>query len=370
MENGLTTLSTSLSSPLVFLYDLSRKQTVFINQSPAVFFKSPVDWSSSFPFHDLVDEINLSSMTAAWKKCLALENGQQYEFSMPVKTGASPLVFQVQAHHWQPGEKDGQSILIFTIHKIPAVISGGIYKEAYTEFIDIAAHDLDAPLRKLMVMVERLTSKYSQEESTEIKNFVQRIQATIGGMRSLIDDLASLSKVNTNEFRPCSCDMNKIVTDVLNELQPVINKKKAVISYKDLPVVQGDHEQYHRLFRVLLDNALLYTKEDIPEITISAQPVSEQEKKELDMTKPVTYYKVEIADNGIGFSPELAGKIFRAFVRLHPKSAFPGNGIGLAIAKRILINHGGIIYVYSAENAGARFIFIVPQTIGQHAQFP
>jgi signal transduction histidine kinase len=118
------------------------------------------------------------------------------------------------------------------------------------------------------------------------------------------------------------------------------------------------------LFRNLLENAIRFSKKDNPpDIQVSAQAVTGKEKNSYGLQKDTNYFKITCSDNGIGFRQEYAEKIFRPFVRLHGKSEFPGNGIGLALVRSIVDNHRGIIYAESAENEGARFILLLPQTI-------
>jgi signal transduction histidine kinase len=291
-----------------------------------------------------------------------------------MRNGLPPVIFQVHASGMTTGNGNGAastSFVLFTVNKESSAENNERYKKEYAEFIDIAAHDLDAPLRKLGVWVERLTAKYAHDETEEVQGYVQRISTSLVAMRSLLDDLAILSKLSLLPAMNDHCDLNGIVRDVLQELEPQVHEKKAVITCSALPVLKGDKKQYQLVFKNLLDNALKFTQKDIvPRIDITAEPVTAEEKKIYNFPAGTNFFKIEVADNGHGFSPELAGKIFRPFIRLQARSAFPGNGIGLAIVKRIIINHGGIIYVYSTENSGTRFIFILPETIDQNAQFP
>jgi signal transduction histidine kinase len=155
--------------------------------------------------------------------------------------------------------------------------------------------------------------------------------------------------------------MGQVTKKLLNESDAVIKEKKAVITLSGLPSIEADKGQCRQLLKSILDNALLFSKKDTPPvIDISSFELDNEEKNRLDLDPDKTYYKTVVSDNGIGFSPEDAGNIFNPFVRLHGKS-FPGNGLGLAIAKRIVDNHRGIIYAEAEENIGARFIFILPE---------
>jgi signal transduction histidine kinase len=240
------------------------------------------------------------------------------------------------------------------------------YKKEYAEFIDHAAHDLDAPLRKVAVLIERLTQKLDADQSKEVQGYVQRIHAQLSGMRSMIDSLADLSRISAGPGKIESFPVESIVEEAWWGLKQQVNDNHATIhtTGASLPVVEADREQYKRLFCELFSNSLRFRKkEETPRIEIYSSPLSMEEKKAFGLAPGKQYFQLTVSDNGIGFRQEDAEKIFKPFVQLHGKSAFSGNGIGLALCKRIIENHRGIIFAKSAEDAGARFIFILPQTI-------
>ena len=118
------------------------------------------------------------------------------------------------------------------------------------------------------------------------------------------------------------------------------------------------------LFRQLFDNALRFRKKDqAPRVEVVAARLGPEEKTALGVQGVKEWWQFTVSDNGIGFTQEDAEKIFKPFVQLHGKSAFQGNGIGLALCRRIIDNHEGIIFAKSTQDAGTRIIFILPQTI-------
>jgi light-regulated signal transduction histidine kinase (bacteriophytochrome) len=238
------------------------------------------------------------------------------------------------------------------------------YKEEYAEFIDIAAHNLDAPLRKLSVLIERLTNKQDSGKEEEQQAYITRIRTALDDMRSLIDSLATLSRVTTASLKIENAPLETIVEHEWRELKMMTRDKFAILTTSSLPVITGDALQYRHLFREMLENAMRFSRKDKRlEINISAQPLSGKEKSTYGLPGGTEYYKIICKDNGIGFRQEYAEKIFRPFVRLHGKSEFPGNGIGLALCRSIVDNHRGVIYAESQENEGARFIILLPQTV-------
>jgi light-regulated signal transduction histidine kinase (bacteriophytochrome) len=231
----------------------------------------------------------------------------------------------------------------------------------YAEFIDMAVHDLDAPLRKLTLLVEMLVDKLSPDKDTQV--YIERIGNCVGDMRSLIDDLSVLAKITSGKREYRSCNMDTVVQQSLQELSSFLKEREAVISTHSLPVIEGDAEQYGQLFKNLLENSIKFSKKNtIPEIQIRSSVLNPEEKGLFDLPVHRSYHKIEITDNGIGFKEDFSEKIFRPFVRLHGKSQFPGNGMGLAICKKIINMHHGIIFAEGRENEGARFILVLPET--------
>ena len=231
----------------------------------------------------------------------------------------------------------------------------------YADFIDMAVHDLDAPLRKLGLLIGMLMEKLSPDKDTQV--YIERIENCVGDMRSLIDDLSVLAKVTSGKREYTSFKLEKIIEQSLRELPLSAKEKGTVINMDSLPVIEGDAEQYCCLFKNLLENSIKFSKKDsVPNIQIRSSVVSPEEKDQFNLEGDRLYYKIEITDNGIGFKKDYTEKIFRPFVRLHGKSQFPGNGMGLAICKKIMNIHHGIIYAESLENEGARFTLVLPET--------
>lgn len=247
--------------------------------------------------------------------------------------------------------------------------TGDVYKKEYTEFINLATHDLDAPLRKLSTLVSMLTNKLKPGlQDTDALRYIERIESSVADMRSLIDDMAMLSRIISEGEDAVQCDLDDVVQEIISGFSHMIKQKKAKITISDLPKIECIPDQIRQLFKSLIENALKFSKEgDVSEIHIKACRCTDEEKEQFHLPDDL-YYKIEIVDSGIGFRPESAERIFRPFERLHGKSQFGGNGIGLAACKKIVDNHEGIIYAEGNENAGARFTLILPQTRSRHVE--
>jgi signal transduction histidine kinase len=234
------------------------------------------------------------------------------------------------------------------------------HAQQFSEFVSLAVHDLDSPLRKLSVFIEKLSTIITKENN-DAAFYIERINSCVVEMRSLVSSLAELDAMSPSK-RYVSCNIAAIAQEVLNELTPIIKEKKATIRLSSLPLVQGIHDQYYLLFKKLLENSLTFGRPGTPVIIdLSAEKIENIEMKKMGLDKNKNWYRVTIQDNGIGFIPADANKIFEPFGRLHGKSAYPGPGLGLTIAKKIIENHQGRIFAEGVENNGSRFLLIIPE---------
>ena len=149
---------------------------------------------------------------------------------------------------------------------------------------------------------------------------------------------------------------------VKNELELAIEETGTTIESAALPTIEASMTQMKQLFSNIFSNAIKFRKADTkPVIKITSSVLDEEEKTRYYLQRDTNYHKISICDNGIGFENEYAAKIFQIFQRLHGKTEYPGSGIGLAICKRIIEHHQGLIFADSTEGEGACFIFILPE---------
>jgi signal transduction histidine kinase len=178
-------------------------------------------------------------------------------------------------------------------------------------------------------------------------------------MNTLITDLLSFGSLSAPDLFTCS-DVNQIINDILVDLEFTIHTKNAVVKVDKLPELEVIPGLIRQLFQNIISNALKFSKHNIaPEITISSAFTNEATKS-APSTADGAFCRIAIADNGIGFEEKYAGKIFTIFQRLNNKSEYEGTGIGLAIAKKIMERHQGIIDVSSKPGEGSTFFVIFP----------
>lgn len=232
------------------------------------------------------------------------------------------------------------------------------------QFAYIASHDLQEPLRKIIAFGERLDKKYKEQLGTEGQFFVERMTSAAQRMHGLIEDLLSYSRASRHTEAYSLVNLNEVVKNVLEDLEVKIQSKKASITIAELPLIEAQSVQMHQLFLNLIENALKFSKGDsIPIIQIDVRNVAAYEASKIGQLNPKeNYFEFIISDNGIGFEPEYAERIFTIFQRLHGRSEYAGTGLGLAICRKIVETHRGFIEAQAKPYEGAKFIFYLPAT--------
>ena len=230
------------------------------------------------------------------------------------------------------------------------------------EFAYVASHDLQEPLRKITTFSDRLSEKYKDVLAGDGAMYLSRMIASAENMRSLINDLLEFSRISktAQPFEPVN--LNMVLRMVKTDLELTIEETATIIESTPLPTIDAIASQMKQLFLNIISNAIKFHKDELsPVITIKTSIPSKAEIITHELLQNVPYHKFEITDNGIGFEEESALRIFQVFQRLHGKSEYPGSGIGLAICKKILEYHRGVIYAENIPGSGARFSFILPQ---------
>src|SRR5690606_8372927 len=232
--------------------------------------------------------------------------------------------------------------------------------EELTSFTHVASHDMKEPLRKIQTYAGRIEA--ADFDPVKSREYLVKIKKSAEGMQRLIDDLLSYSQMsNDTSVHVEKVDLNATLKAVVSDLEIAIYEKKATVNFRKLPVVSGIPYQLRQLFLNLISNALKFSKADeTPQVTISAETIKGPELPDGLSDGGSKYFHVSVADNGIGFSHDAGDRIFEPFQRLHPKNVFSGSGIGLAIVKEIVDNHGGIVSAEGRPGAGAIFHLYLP----------
>lgn len=230
-----------------------------------------------------------------------------------------------------------------------------------SSFTHVASHDMKEPLRKIQTFASRIEQMgFSPAKGQE---YLEKIKASALQMQNLMDDLLSYSEVTNDTGNMEKTDLNKALQAAKNDLEIVIAEKNATIDSHRLPVVVGIPYQLHQLFLNLLSNSIKFSKaEEAPYITIKAEIIKGPDIPGEPANGNNKYHHISIIDNGIGFEHQDSDRIFEAFQRLHSKRTFSGTGIGLAIVKKIIENHNGIVSAEGNPGVGATFHLYLPLT--------
>ncbi|MDB5208385.1 MAG: hybrid sensor histidine kinase/response regulator [Flavisolibacter sp.] len=228
-------------------------------------------------------------------------------------------------------------------------------------FSYISSHDLQEPLRKIQTFVTLLLENEHQNLSDKGKHTLHRMELAAARMRHLINDLLALSRVSTTELEFEYTDLNSIVEEVKTVLRDIIQEEGATIEATELCHATIIPFQFRQLLRNLLSNSIKFSKPGVPpHVIISSSFINGSDLKDQKLIPGKEYCLINVTDNGIGFEPHFSERIFEVFQKLHNKEIYEGTGMGLAVAKKIVENHKGIITATSELNNGTTFHIYIP----------
>jgi len=221
--------------------------------------------------------------------------------------------------------------------------------EELQQFTSIASHDLQEPLRKVAAFGSILKIEYRDVLDEEGISMFDRMLSATGRMQDLIDSLLSLSRVTTRAKPFQSIHLEKVVRNVLNDIEDLLARTKGRVEVGSLPMIEADPIQIHQLIQNLIGNGLKYHKKGEPPIMmIKSIPVDGDQ------------VEISVEDNGIGFDEKYLDRIFKPFQRLHGRFEYEGTGMGLAICHKIVQRHGGEMTATSSPGQGTTFIVRLP----------
>jgi signal transduction histidine kinase len=215
------------------------------------------------------------------------------------------------------------------------------------EFAYAVSHDLQEPLRMITSFLDLLERRYEKDLDDTAREYIAFAVDGARRMKAMIEGVLTFSRVNTHggEFEIFSSQ--QAFQRAVRQVEPQIEERGAVINAGSLPEVVGDPDQIARVFQHLISNAILYNEADVPRVDVQA----EEQGRE---------WQFAVKDNGIGIRPEHHDRVFTIFQREHTRDQYPGVGVGLSIARRIVERHGGEIWLESDLGGGSIFFFTLP----------
>ena len=277
-------------------------------------------------------------------------------------TGLGELVLDVNAYMLKKDDDSSETLILLAFNNISELLKANKelrkVNERLAEFAFISSHDLQEPLRKIQSFSNYLTQPEANLNDFA-RNYSQKINASSARMSTLVRDLLSFSLLSQVERKFMTVDLNETLKQVVEDFELVVESKKAVINISQLPSVKAEPVHMTQLFQNLIGNALKFGKENVL-INVTSEKVAREDLATYELNKDERYVAICISDNGIGFQQKFAPKMFGLFQRLHNIKEVEGSGVGLAICKKIVEDHGGVILANGKENEGATFTVILP----------
>ena len=313
----------------------------------------------------LLDESDRSRVLADWRECMRNGYFWDYEYRLRAPGGDQKVVLSrgipVQGVGGKPRTWVGIHLDITerersAEQRIEQARNLARFNAELEQFAYVSAHDLQEPLRMIASYLQLLSRRYRGKLDADADTFIGYAVEGAARLQNLLRDLLELQQVGKRNRPLTMAPLATLVDRACASLAATIAESNAEITYSELPTIYCEEHAFVQLFIHLIDNGIKYRKDDVrPQIHISA----EQAKS--------GGWEIRVHDNGIGIEPEFREKIFNVFQRLHPRSMYPGTGIGLAICKKIVEVNGGRIRAESEPGKGSAFVFTVPVNRAQVA---
>jgi signal transduction histidine kinase len=226
------------------------------------------------------------------------------------------------------------------------------------QFAWVVSHDLNEPIRKIQIFIKIIKELYLTKEEKAV-DYVDRTIKAAERMQTLITDLLAYSRLSS-KVKPEKTDLNIVLQEVLSDFDYLIERKNAVIKTGALPTIDSIPSQLRQVFQNLIGNALKFSGNvDVPKIEITSELIKSKDF-DAEVSPDGKFCRITVTDNGIGFDEIYLDRIFIIFQSLNDRQTYEGTGIGLAIAKKIVDKHNGLITAKSQLGKGASFIMVLP----------
>jgi PAS domain S-box-containing protein len=232
------------------------------------------------------------------------------------------------------------------------------------DFAQVASHDLQEPLRKILAFGDRLKKRAGDSLDEQSQDYLQRMFNAANRMQTLITDLMTFSRIETKAQPFVPVDLGVIAGEVSADLETRIEQTGGRVEIEELPIIEADPMQMRQLLQNLISNSLKYHREGVPPIVrvYSQKPDEPSQESIAGGVLATPFCQILVVDNGIGFDEKYLDRIFTIFQRLHVKGEYEGTGVGLAICRKIVERHSGTITARSSPGEGSTFVVTIPIT--------
>jgi two-component system sensor kinase FixL len=227
------------------------------------------------------------------------------------------------------------------------------------QFAHVASHDIKEPVRKISIFTQRLENELGSSITNAARSYIEKINRSSNRLLRMIEGVLEYAKAGSVEGEFVTIDLNEIIRNVENDLEVLIEQKRAIIKYSNLPTIEGIDFLIYQLFYNLINNSLKFSKQGeycLIEITAKKIILAEDESDKTGSGEQ--FFEIKVKDNGIGFEQEYAASIFKTFTRLHTRNEYDGTGLGLSLCENIMQRHNGIIKGEGEKGKGAIFTLL------------
>jgi two-component system CheB/CheR fusion protein len=228
------------------------------------------------------------------------------------------------------------------------------------QFASVASHDLQEPLRKIHMFSKLIRDKHASIMPADAQMYLEKIMQASGRMKSIITNVLNFSRLSAEDNNFEMVDVEELVRDIKDDLEVIIRERNATIEVNASCKLQVIPGQFRQVFQNLISNSLKFSKPTVPPVIKITSETVDEKSIDAPYNQDGNFCRIVVSDNGIGFEDKFRENIFALFHRLHSKDSYEGTGIGLAIVKKIIEKHHGIISAQSVAGEGATFVIVLP----------
>lgn len=263
-------------------------------------------------------------------------------------------VISSESRSWSQADQDNLSMLADAVTNLirlsASLKTSELLRQEQQDFSSVLSHDLKSPTNTLKLLHNEISNELGSDVDEQVAQLLKLCEGTTNRMSGLVEEILGYTRVTGSSADKELIDLNELSQSVISDLAAEIKSTNAIIKTSRLPVISGNAVQLRVLLQNLISNALKFVPPGIvPQVSLTVQLSDDGKTEEL-----------RVKDNGIGIAPKDHERIFGIFQRLHLRENYPGSGIGLALCKRIALNHLGNISIESNADQGSEFLVTFP----------